>query len=42
MEVDPRTPMPMTRLSSSRSLCTSGVKSESPVPSTNVSTQVLA
>ncbi len=24
--------MPITRLSSSRSLCTSGVKSESPVP----------
>ena len=31
--------MPMTRLSSSRSLCTSGVKSESPVPIANVVTK---
>ncbi|PSK62473.1 hypothetical protein B0E53_05605 [Micromonospora sp. MH33] len=30
------TPTPMTRLFSSRSLCTSGVKSLSPVPITNV------
>ena len=30
--------MPMTRLSISRSLCISGVKSESPVPMANVVT----
>ncbi len=30
--------MPITRLSSSRSLCISGVKSESPVPIANVVT----
>ena len=35
-DVDASTPMPITRLLSSRSLCTRGVKSLSPVPSTKV------
>ena len=36
LEVDASRPTPITRLFSSRSLLTSGVKSESPVQMTNV------